>query len=519
MPRIPSYTPKVEANGPVDSRRVTGEDLGFGAGFSALGKGLGELGDAVSKTAERSETADITAKLATLHGQAATDLQQRFQSADPGDQTVAPKFMEDFTGQLDKLGENLQTGAARRYFQETGARLTAHYQQSAFANQADLAGVKAKEDHVRTLNGLSAGLEGDPSSFELSRNMHENYINNLVQTGGLPSEAAEKLRVQGETELAKSAVRGWAQIDPAEAKKQLDSGQWDQYLGGDVKHQMLSEVHVAENARRVQQDRLDAKAKELLDAQREITEGKLLQKYVDGSLTDHDIMTSNLPNFGLGSKYQFVEMGKRALKAKEKTDTHVFNTTYERIIAPDGDPQKIVDPSDLNELVGNGLTARDASWLRGQMISTRTPEGKIESEMKKSVDSVAKASLTSTDMMSGKHDPIGEEQLAKFRNWFNDEYKNQRKAGKTSQELLDPGSPNYLGKGIQRFARTPEQVMKDQLKASQSQGGFVSIPDQPPSATPPETSVPPAKAPHGDTVKQGTKTYDWDGAKYVERRR
>jgi hypothetical protein len=58
-------------------------------------------------------------------------------------------------------------------------------------------------------------------------------------------------------------------------------------------------------------------------------------------------------------------------------------------------------------------------------------------------------------------DPKGDEQLQRFMSWFLPQYQQQRQSGKTAVQLLNPDSPDYLGKGLQQFTRPRAQMMKD----------------------------------------------------------
>jgi hypothetical protein len=148
---------------------------------------------------------------------------------------------------------------------------------------------------------------------------------------------------------------------------------------------------------------------------------------------------------------------------------------YQRIHLPDDDDKKLRDENELNKYFGNGLSMSDLNHLRDEMQGRQTTAGQIEGDLRKQVLEIAKGKLTKSNPLTGFRDPVGDEQMQRFMVFFLDEYKNQRAKGKSAVELLSPDSPMYLGKNINQFVRTPQQILRDMApKRAQPSDGMAS---------------------------------------------
>lgn len=138
-----------------------------------------------------------------------------------------------------------------------------------------------------------------------------------------------------------------------------------------------------------------------------------------------------------------------------------FWNAYQAVHAADGDPNKITDPSVLYPRGGPGgdLTVAGIDKLSAEIALRRTPEGEAEAEMRKAMFSTARAELTHDDF--GLKDPQGNLLFQRFLASALPAYDAGRKAGKTPVQLLNPDSPDYVGKVLQTLRRSPAQVAAD----------------------------------------------------------
>lgn len=484
MPQIREYTSRVSVQGPVSGGQLSPGDL-FQANFQGLGQGLASLGEVLHRRREQAEVSDLTAKVAEAQAEWSVHLQERLRTAEPGTDITEP-FMAELDDYLARLGEQAETRGGRQYLQVASARLRGHFLQSVAAGQAELAGAKAKQDAERALNGFTSALINDPSAFEMNLALHNEGVDHLVEAGLLSRATAEKWKTAGATEMAKAAVRGWIELDPDLAKEQLNEGRWDGFVGGDLKNQLLGEADQAIRARELEAERLRVAAERQEKQARIATQNDFLAKMAAGELTTEEILQSNLMPFGSGSKEQFLNMLEKANKADGgsgfRTDPGTYLELFRRIHLPPDDPDRIVDENFLNAFLGRGLTFEDLNELRGEIQGKRTQAGEIEADLKKGLLDVAKSTLTGTNQLLGIRDPQGDAQLQRFTAWFLQEYKRQIEQGKTPIQLLDPESPDYLGKAIERFRRSPQQMFRDLIDNNVGMGEDELLPAVPGSS-------------------------------------
>jgi hypothetical protein len=462
MGRIKEYTSQTDVQGAANGPRGVDAsgDTGINGGLVKLGQAVSQTGEILARRAEQEEVSNINAQVADAKVKFTVDWQDRLQKGELN----TDKFLQSYDDYMSQVGENLGTRAGRFRFQEANAQMRSHFIETAAQGESKLAGERAVQNYMASASKLTSSLMADPSSFELAKNLHDQGIDDLVKTGGLPADAAFKYKVQGASKLAESAVRGWIDLDPAMGQKELESGRWDGLISGDVKHQLEGEVRQGFAAQAAEKAGQEAELKRLKAEQQNVTQNDFLAKMMEGKLTGKDILRSNLDPFGSGSKETFISMLKTNSDGKPRTDPGVFMETWRRVHLPDGDPNKIVDENDLNAMVGKGLSVPDLQMFRGEIQGKRTEAGGVEAQLKSQLVDMAKTKLVDANPMLGIKDAEGETQMLKFMAWFLPEYSAQRKAGKTPIQLLSPDSPDYLGKHMNQFYKTPEQIMRGNLK-------------------------------------------------------
>lgn len=498
MPVIREYQSQTRTPGAVNGPAYSAEQFGAAQGraLEGAGQAISGVAEVVAKKLDQQNTSDVTAKLTKANADLAIDLQNTIRSAIPGDEKAFEEYNKRAEETIAKIGEEASTAGARSFFTEASVRIKSQLSKTAADGQAELAGIKAVSDYTQTQNNLSAATMADPSSLLLQRELHKQNIENLVNSGQLPRDKAIQLQLQGDQQLSKAAMRGWTALNPDYAKQKLKSGEFDSTLGADGKAQMLGEIDQAVRAKEIEQERRMREQERVTKMQQQKTQNNFLSAMVNGGLSTKDVLNSNLEAFGSGSKEQFLNMLKVANSPDEKlkTDANTMISLYNRIHLPDGDPKKLMDENELNNYFGRGLSFADLNRLRDEIQGTQTEAGKIEADMKRGVMDIARGKLTKSNPLTGFRDPLGDEQMQRFQSYFLDEYKAQRAAGKTANALLNPDSPDYLGKSISTFTRTNQQIMKDLApKRTQPAGGGLAVTPgtAPAGATPTTYKAPP----------------------------
>lgn len=502
MARIQEYNTQVGAGADIGGRRAQTGDF-FQPGND--GSGLMEGAKMIEDTVQRQEVSDVRANMAETRAKWTVELKNRADAGELGDPTFAEKFNEDFANDVSKAGDNIRTAAGRAAYKESAAMLSAHFVEASGLYQADSMGKKAVFDYSRALDANRNTLIQDPFQFQSVLQENERALaDRSGPYANMPAAAREKLQFDTRKELAMSAVQGEIGINPTVALERLNKGAWDQYLDADKTVQLKRSAEIAINAREVESNRLRVQAdRARVEAERK-TEDSFVKQIVTqpGSVSAVDVANSNL---NPDDKLKWLGIiSKESTEKPLKTDGGVFTNLFERIHLPDEDPRAIKDEKQLDQYLGAGLNMEGLNSLRTELSGRRTEDGRIESELRKGhLDSI-KSALTGSDPLLRIRDPKGDEQLQRYMAYFLPEYARQRKAGKTPVQLLDPDSPEYLGKAAERFKRSPQQFMQDLI------GNNVGNPNVPLGGAVTELPTPTSAA-ERDKLPKGTQYRDPNG--------
>ncbi len=499
MPRIKPIESQVRSAGPVQVQTARAEDFGGGlaTGIQSLSKSLEKTVDLIGEQQARSEVSDLSAKMSQAQAEFAINWAETMKTADPGDKELSTKFLKGYDDYMSKIGEGIGTEEGKNYFVRTNATMRSHFMQSAYTGQAQLAGIKAREDYTGSVNNFSNSVMADPSSFETVRNMHDTNLEDMVKNGGMTREMALKFKGESNQLIAKASVRGWANLNPEYAKQQLDQGRYDSYFNEDVKKQMYGEVDAAIKGREAEAQRqIKLKEEELKRAQME-TENQFIEKVVNKQLSSKEILASNLD---ARQKEHYLNLIR---KESKETDPSVFNELLRRANLPDGDPAKLVNEKELVNYAVNGLLSyTDLNDLRKEVQGKRTEQGKIEDQAKNSVLKQAESMLVKKDPLTGLADPDGLVNYQRFVTLYWKKWEEGRKAGKTVEQLTDPSSPDWLGKYVKDFYVNPIEASKksvDRLKMNRDRDFTNATTNTPTPATPINTEK--LRLP-GETIQQ-----------------
>lgn len=153
-------------------------------------------------------------------------------------------------------------------------------------------------------------------------------------------------------------------------------------------------------------------------------------------------------------------------KGKALTYGTGFKDYLDRVLAPSTNPDRITNSSQLWPYVGTGsdapLTNTGANELGNLLGARNTPQGEAFASQAKGFIDQMHAQLTFSNKGTGVIDGAGEARFSRFMVQALPILEQAAKGGNLAH-VLDPKSPDYLGKMAQTFARTPAQIMKDRL--------------------------------------------------------
>lgn len=185
------------------------------------------------------------------------------------------------------------------------------------------------------------------------------------------------------------------------------------------------------------------------------------------TLTGRDILNDTRLTKEAKEKLFGVKMTATGGEKADKTYGPGFYKLYQQVHATDNDPNRITDPTSLYSHVGpdGDLTVAGVDKLVSEIQGRKTPEGVAEGEMKSQFFKMAKSQISGSDEGLHIHDPKGDELYLKFMAQALPAYDAGRKAGKSATQLLNPDSPDYVGKSIATFKRPMDQWFSDVVQS------------------------------------------------------
>lgn len=140
-----------------------------------------------------------------------------------------------------------------------------------------------------------------------------------------------------------------------------------------------------------------------------------------------------------------------------------FYNLFNAIHAPSDDASRVTSLKELQKYVGksDGLTISGYDRLSKELQEKGTPDGEAEGMMKKQFFANAKQQISGKDEALGITDPKGEENYLRFMAQALPAYEQGKSDGKSATALLNPDSPDYIGKSITSFKRTTAEMLAD----------------------------------------------------------
>lgn len=228
--------------------------------------------------------------------------------------------------------------------------------------------------------------------------------------------------------------------------------------------------------------------------QSENAEGKVIADTMgvgeNPKITAQQIADPNGPYAALTpeARTRMIDFFTRNATGSDNKDVATYGTgfydLYRRVHAPDGDPNRITDPSMIYDATGPGraLTLAGAKQLVSDLKARGTPEGEADQTMLRQFITNARNQITGTSEGLHIKDPKGDELFLRFLAKVLPEYDQQLKAGKSAADLLDPGSKDYLGASITSFKRPLSQWTADMMGENDLAPGTAPAAGQKPPA-------------------------------------
>jgi hypothetical protein len=461
MPFVREYQSQSEVAGPTQSRiERLPEDGGLGGSLQRFGTELSRLDSSLTEAITASEKGDVNQSLAQGHANQSKKLDDLLKNADPSDKNIAEDFMKSYDEDMAKAGADLSTPGARAYFARENAQMRAMFEVKATEKQAQLAGLDAEQTFRGALDSRTAAVYSTPTSLAFALHQNEVALQEQVKSGALSQSAADQLQTESENKITVAAIRGNIRLDPAGTKELLLKGEWDDSLAGEQKATLVEHADMGMRAKAVEENRLEALRRQTRQDAVDALKVQFLRKmYGPQGLSTDEVLN---PKNGFDFQDTKLMLGMIEANAKEKVTTNpeVYKDLLGRVISEVTDPRHISDEKEIFQAAARGeITLPVADQLVAHLNGGKTEEGKLNHKLYSNfINNVAKNEITKSTMF-GK-DPEGDAQYGRFLNLVGPMYLSGLRDGKTAHQMLDPDSPDYLGKYIPQFKRSPDDVAK-----------------------------------------------------------
>lgn len=510
-PRIQEYNPTAEVAGPFQTRQARDLDTGnAGGALSRIGASIEDIGGEMHKHDAQSEISNLTVQMSAAHANLTNDLQTALTAPEAGNnKDLATDYMQKYDDTMSDIGNTASTPEAQKYFQEQNAQTRAHMFVSAVQGQSKVAGAQAVSDYSTAKDNWASTLVSSPDQFQTLKGQHSALLQTMVDSNRLNQNQADELRSQGETDLAKAAVRGQAQIDPQGTLKQLNAkdSPWNQYFTGDQKYEMIRGAETAVNQQEIQQDKAQRAQQRIQEQQTQAWQNQRAADIRNGDTSDEaQARAANPPP---NTKWQDIEAMQKYQKYNQdvKFDTNkgAMSALYERIHNPSDPSQKITSPGQIYSLAAGLVSPRDTDYLVKELSSKDNPDNKNEMQLKDSFVKMALGQLNPIPLTPGQRTPDQQGFLGAFL----PAYEKAKAAGKDPVNLLTPGNPDYMGNLIHSMAQTPSQAIHQMVN---NPTNVPASPLAPGSATTqsPGASGSQGQGQYGATVIQNGHTFNWN---------
>lgn len=426
----------------------------------ALGRAMQGTAAIVQQKVAEDDVTNVRVSMAKARAEWDVKFRDDAAKSTPGDPNFAGKFTQDFKDFLAQGEQVPQTREGQHTYKLLSAELTGHFAEKAGIFAVQSAGLKAKLDWDVSQRAYATSVITDPTSYSSVLNQAIAEIRDPNgQYGRIDGNTRTALETKARDTLAQAYINGLVDNGAPElARKLLMDGRLDDQLEPKDKQRLVHSADAGITAKRVASEHADALARKAeKDRVQQVNDG-LMDKFMAGKLTWGDVKAAGLPAFGEGSQDTWMRHMKQQAKdwaeKPAKTSPTVFNDVRERIDLPAGDPRRITDSSEVWKFYGNGLSEPHAAALERRVRDNRSESGQKWSQAEAEFIRNVRPQLDKSTMNS--IDQGGGERVQSFTSYLRDAANAANKAGKDPYKLLDPRSPDYVGKDIPRF-QTPAQ--------------------------------------------------------------
>ena len=499
---IPRYQSRVGVPNVPRGRALRASDFGGALDLSGVGEAFATVGRVLEKQDE-AEAVSYTSKVtATAARHFTTRIPELKQTATDHAKGYALTVDQEWTDWTESVLADAPNDLAAKMARE---RLQQLHQKS----YEDAVGYEATQRHIGQL------ADFDASTKDLATAAFNDPANvaKYLSQGAADLMAAESTWMQAATAaerkhtvrdmIIQNAVKGLIATNPDEAVARLQSGYFDDGLGGQKSAFLATAKNAAlqmENERKARIKEAEA-AREKAEKQARLeTQNDLLARLNDPdapapSVTE--ILKSDLAPTGQGSKDFFIDLANK--KARGQDVNYTNPRTYQQLAGLIAQ-RKIIDPEVLLTHVGSGLSIDGFNKLKSDMEAAATTAGQAELKMKRRAIDYASTQITGSSLLGG-NDALGEQDLYSFEFELDAALEKGREQGLTFDVMLNPRhEKNVIEPLVEKYRLTPQERLHRQVQQLNPPEPAPRPDALPASEKPAATGVTPRQP--GETIQQ-----------------
>lgn len=456
MPQIPQYESQVNPSGDDTSKQANGSEVTIGSGLQAMGQGLEQAGAGLKSYQDHHETIMGAAKFSDFKLQNETDVTNLTQSFDPDDPDFKSKFEQKYQDGVDSITSQMSSIQAAEYISKKADTYKAALWESMLHKNAQLIRQETGVAVKAISTNLTASAYNNPDLMDANIDQIDDLIKKQPNSNQLTDAAHESIKAQVARAVTIGAGQGMVRDDPDGLLDELNKG--NKFSGLDAADQAnlraKAESAIRANDRTAELNQKKAenieKKQQLAnfqDLHHQIDEGQMDFKTIDQlwtqkkiSDTQYEIATNRLQKImdgtQVGDDSAFMDAQSRIRKGEI--------TNFEDLTAQYG----------LGK--GKGLSQQHLQFLSKTFLEPKNVSRGEDQMWGAVMDQAQKKLIQPTFVPWG--DRPGMNLYAKALTSMRNDYDAQIAAGKSPKELLDPASKDYVGKAIDTYARSRNQL-------------------------------------------------------------
>jgi hypothetical protein len=462
VPRIP--VPVSDPQRPEQIFTSASQGGAVGQALQGFGQDVRQLGGALQQRQSQREVSALNAEFAKAQAELTVEWNETLRTADPNDPDVAERFRsERVKSRLDAIGETAKSREGRDYFTRLSAGLGANFLVSTENGMAQLSEVAAVQSFETVKNQFGDALLADPMSLDQVNGLADMTLEGYVQRFGLSRENALKMQTELKQSNAETAAYGRIDRNPEEAKAFVQAGGYSEFLDGAKTAQLLryadsvQEGRIAAEKRR-RQEVADARAVELVNSVVR-DDGSIDLDSVEATkaraLRDARITGDTETAF---KTFRFLDSLVDEGSGVAKLNSPVVQADLLRRAAlPPGDPNRLT-ADEATGFIGRGV---DFSFVKNQVVPTiqraASPDGQNDNQRVDAHLGIVRSQLGLGEgpFSAFTNNPRAQQAFERYKTYFYGELAKRQDQGQSLSDILNEGSPTFIGSALQNFVPPP----------------------------------------------------------------